>query len=123
MAVGLLPVFVSYRGGLMAAKTHAHLRQRLEARLGEILQRIDRIERDIRKPPERDWTEQALAVENDQVLEGLDEMARAEALDLRRALRRMDDGEYGFCTACREPIDERRLSAAPTAELCVNCAN
>jgi RNA polymerase-binding transcription factor DksA len=64
-----------------------------------------------------------VAVENDQVLEGLDEITRAEARDLRRALRRMADGEYGFCTACREPIDERRLSAAPTAELCLNCAS
>jgi DnaK suppressor protein len=106
----------------MAAKTHTHLQQRLEARLAEILKRIDRIEQDIRKTPERDWTEQATAVENDQVLEGLDDITRAEALDIRRALRRMAHGEYGFCTACREPIDERRLSAAPTAERCVYCA-
>src|SRR5690349_16879949 len=106
----------------MAAKTHTHLQQRLEARLGEILKRIDRIERDIRKTPERDWVEQATAAENDQVLEGLDDITRAEALDIRRALRRMAQGDYGFCTACREPIEERRLFAAPTAERCVYCA-
>ena len=106
----------------MAANTHTHLQQRLEGRLAAILKRIDRIEQDIRKAPERDWVEQATATENDQVLQGLDDITRAEALDIRRALRRIAHGEYGFCTACREPIDERRLSAAPTAERCVYCA-
>jgi RNA polymerase-binding transcription factor DksA len=101
---------------------HTHLRQRLEGRLAEILERIGRIERDLRKTPERDWAEQATAVENDQVLEGLDEIARAEVLEIRRALHRMAQGEYGFCAKCREPIDERRLSAAPTVDRCIYCA-
>lgn len=102
--------------------THTHLQQRLESRLTEILERIGRIEQDLRKTPERDWTDQATAVENDQVLEGLDEIARAEAIDIRRALHRMAEGQYGFCAACRAPIDEQRLSAAPTAERCIYCA-
>jgi RNA polymerase-binding transcription factor DksA len=102
--------------------THTHLKRRLEARLTEILGRIGRIEQDLRKPPERDWTEQAAAAENDQVLEELDDIARAEVLDIRRTLHRMAQGEYGFCAVCHEPIDERRLSAAPTADRCICCA-
>ena len=102
--------------------THTSLQQRLETRLQEILGRIGRIERDLRKTPERDWQEQASAVENDQVLEGLDDMGRAEVHGIRQALDRMATGEYGFCVVCREPIDEKRLEAAPTADRCIYCA-
>ena len=38
------------------------------------------------------------------------------------ALRRMDDDEYGFCQACDEPINPKRLDLDPTAVLCVACA-
>ena len=37
------------------------------------------------------------------------------------ALRRMDDGMYGVCLACEEPIREKRLKAVPWAELCLGC--
>jgi DnaK suppressor protein len=49
---------------------------------------------------------------------------RAE-LALRRieaALRRCDDGSYGECLECGEPIDPRRLELDPAATLCIRCA-
>jgi DnaK suppressor protein len=49
---------------------------------------------------------------------------RAE-LALRRidaALRRCDDGSYGHCLGCDEPIDPRRLELDPAATLCIACA-
>ncbi|MDT8385868.1 MAG: TraR/DksA family transcriptional regulator [Gammaproteobacteria bacterium] len=49
---------------------------------------------------------------------------RAE-LELRRieaALHRCDDGSYGYCTDCDEPIDPRRLEFDPAATLCIACA-
>jgi DnaK suppressor protein len=50
---------------------------------------------------------------------------RREA-QLRRiaaALRRIDDGEYGYCQECAEAIDPRRLEIDPTASLCIACAS
>ena len=35
------------------------------------------------------------------------------------AIRRIDDGEYGYCEETGEPIGVRRLEARPTATLCV----
>jgi DnaK suppressor protein len=102
--------------------THTHLQARLEARLAEIQGRVGRIEQDLRKTPDPDWSEQAAAAENDEVLEGLDDLARAEVAEIRQALQRMAAGQYGFCTACREPIDEKRLAAVPTADRCIYCA-
>ncbi|MGH3442697.1 MAG: TraR/DksA family transcriptional regulator [Nitriliruptorales bacterium] len=36
------------------------------------------------------------------------------------ALARMDEGAYGVCEACGEPIGDARLEAIPYATLCVD---
>lgn len=41
--------------------------------------------------------------------------------DAEAALARMDDGSYGICTNCGEPIDAARLSIMPAATLCMKC--
>ena len=43
--------------------------------------------------------------------------------DIDAALRRIEDGSYGECGRCEEPIDPRRLDADPTARLCIDCAS
>ena len=101
---------------------YQQLRAPLEARLREIVGRIDRIEGDLRRPADRDWVEQATLQENDEVLSGLDELERAEAVAIRNALRRMESGDYGFCVSCRAPIERKRLEAVPTADRCLECA-
>jgi len=40
----------------------------------------------------------------------------------RRALERIEAGDYGQCTTCDEPIDPRRLAFDPTVETCIRCA-
>lgn len=37
------------------------------------------------------------------------------------ALDRIDEGRFGLCEACDEPISERRLRIKPYAALCVQC--
>lgn len=107
---------------MSSQSSHHALRAHLQARLAEIGQRVGRIEGDLRREHDPDWADQAIELENDEVLEGLDEMGRTEVREIREALRRMDDGTYGFCTACQQPIDEPRLAAVPTASLCIYCA-
>lgn len=43
--------------------------------------------------------------------------ARKLIVKIEEALRRIDDGTYGFCAATHEPIGLRRLEARPTATL------
>lgn len=40
-------------------------------------------------------------------------------LDL--ALERINEGTYGVCVECNEPIDHARLEAVPHARLCIKC--
>lgn len=37
------------------------------------------------------------------------------------ALKKFDEGTYGICEACGQPIDPARLKAKPAAELCMSC--
>jgi DnaK suppressor protein len=40
---------------------------------------------------------------------------------VKHALQRMQDGEYGVCEACGEPITYGRLMARPVAAQCIDC--
>ena len=41
---------------------------------------------------------------------------------IKAALVRMDDGEFGYCITCGEPIAEKRLRFEPAVPTCVDCA-
>ncbi len=40
---------------------------------------------------------------------------------VERALERLDEGNYGWCEKCGNPIPVERLAAFPSATLCVTC--
>ena len=40
---------------------------------------------------------------------------------VERALERLDEGTYGYCERCGNPIPVERLAAFPSATLCVTC--
>ena len=45
-----------------------------------------------------------------------------EVRQIKAALARLADGEFGYCEACGEDIPEPRLLLTPTATKCVACA-
>lgn len=45
----------------------------------------------------------------------------AQLRTLRQALARIDDGSYGECEECGNPIGFSRLQARPEARLCIAC--
>ncbi|MBB3763341.1 TraR/DksA family transcriptional regulator [Sphingomicrobium lutaoense] len=64
-------------------------------------------------------------------MDALQVQAMAQALDRRReqeklridaALRRIEEGDYGFCLECGEAIAEKRLEHDPAATHCIGCA-
>ncbi len=65
-------------------------------------------------------------------MDAMQAQAMAQASGLRReatlrriaaALKRVDEGEYGVCLECGEPINQKRLEFDPTALLCIDCAS
>ena len=55
-----------------------------------------------------------------QAVAGIETVETAECLTT--ALARIEDGTYGACVRCGEPIAEARLDALPWTPLCRNCA-
>lgn len=47
--------------------------------------------------------------------------ARQQLEDTEAALRRLDDGSYGLCAECGQPIAPARLEALPSARHCLPC--
>jgi len=41
--------------------------------------------------------------------------------EIRAALRRIDEGDYGVCESCGDDIGEKRLLARPVATHCIDC--
>jgi len=41
--------------------------------------------------------------------------------DLDQALERIENGAYGVCTECNQPISKERLEAVPHALKCIKC--
>ena len=43
--------------------------------------------------------------------------------EIEDALKKFDEGTYGFCETCGNPIPEARLEAMPAARLCIDCVS
>ena len=43
--------------------------------------------------------------------------------EAERALGKLEDGTYGVCESCGQPIAPARLEAMPAARFCINCAS
>ncbi|MDT8345514.1 MAG: TraR/DksA family transcriptional regulator [Thermohalobaculum sp.] len=103
-------------------KDVSHYEARLRARLAELTARVTGVEAQLDAPAPADFEERATEREGDEVLEGLGQAGVTEMRMIEAALKRVEDGTYGFCVNCGEPIAEERLDLVPHAPRCRNCA-
>ena len=100
----------------------SHFKTLITARLQELDTRLHDVDDQLGEPKSADLGEQAIDLEDDEVLEGLGAAAQEETGLLKLALGRIEDGSYGICKKCEEPISEDRLHAVLYAPLCKTCA-
>lgn len=89
-----------------------------------ITNRIEALNRDKTRaggPIEADSSEQAQTIQNDEVVDQLDDLERAELIKIDAALGRIESGTFGACTSCGESISQKRLKALPFATICMDC--
>jgi DnaK suppressor protein len=48
--------------------------------------------------------------------------ARDQIAEIDAAIGRLDEGTYGICVRCGQPVGQDRLAARPAAATCVRCA-
>jgi DnaK suppressor protein len=109
----------------MRSRIHNLIQQRLCNRRDELRLRLTTVKRDMRRetdPLSADWAEQSTQRANDEVLSCIYLTAEAELREIENALRRLEDGTYGMCQKCGEPIASRRLYSVPHADCCSDCA-
>ena len=107
---------------------YEELKQMLESRRREIMNEVQGKIRDART--EGNWTklnevldagESSEADIQEDIEFALIQM-KAETLNkIDEALRRLEEGSYGYCFECGEEISERRLRALPFAVRCKDC--
>ena len=91
----------------------------------ELVGRLEKLARDVHhreEPYEADFAEQAIELQNLDVLFELDEESRHELNQINNALNRIENHEYESCAVCGEAIGAPRLQALPYADTCIVCA-
>jgi len=46
---------------------------------------------------------------------------KQELKEIEEALKKIEEGRYGICEMCDEPISEERLKIKPHAKYCIIC--
>jgi len=92
--------------------------RQLQARRDELTARMIELDAELDSHDSKDWEDLATEREADEVLEDLGQAAQAEIARIDAALRRIADGEYGYCVTCGERIAEERLDLVPATPFC-----
>ena len=62
------------------------------------------------------------SLQQQEMAQATERQRNAEVARIERALVSLEEGEYGYCRHCGEPIADKRLEADPAALICVHCA-
>lgn len=68
-----------------------------------------------------DETDLAVSEVNQALAFKLRDRERLLLAKIDEALMRIDEGVFGVCDSCEEPIEPRRLEARPVSTLCISC--
>ena len=98
------------------------IRKNLLALQAELQQRLGRAQTEERHEVEEHEDTTAQLWQASEIRDGMNDEAVGELRDIRRALARLDAGDYGTCENCGEPINPARLEALPYATRCIACA-
>jgi RNA polymerase-binding transcription factor len=89
------------------------VKQQLRSNIGDGYQEMLAAARD-----EEDQATVSLMAETNLTLLG---PKRQELEAIEEALNRLENGSYGYCEVCGQPIEPRRLEIMPETPLCRNC--
>ena len=111
----------------MDKKRQNKLQKSLIAKREELVRLTEATEAD-RQPVELDQTQQGRLSRLDaiQVQEMALEQERRREIEIQRidaALKRLEDGEYGYCVSCGDEIQHARLDNNPAVPTCIDCAS
>ena len=98
------------------------IKQQLQEKLNQLEQRLVQATRDASQSHSADSEEQAQERENDEVIDVIGTETERSIQQVKTALNRIEQGEYGICSSCRKAIDPHRLEAIPESTQCYSCS-
>lgn len=101
-------------------------KQQLEHLRQELTERLDRYEKHQHRseaPLSKQFDEQNLTLQTDEVIESLEDTVKQELAAVNHALARLEQGAGDDCERCGEPINPQRLASIPFAVRCIKCAD
>lgn len=99
------------------------MKQRLEQELETARRDLARLEQRLGEKGDYSLGEGDPAIYQWELNLAMRERVEAKIAELEAALARIEEGTYGICEVCGEPISEERLDLLPTTTLCHRCAN
>ena len=104
------------------------LRSRLESEHKRLLEELEQLKASVRPVDERregspfgKREEEATETFELEKRLALDKRLLDQMADVEHALHKFEDGTYGSCDICGQPIDPARLEALPQANQCLSC--
>jgi RNA polymerase-binding protein DksA len=96
--------------------------QQLMRMRDDLLNRMSNSQQEERDEVQREGNrDNAHLWEESDIRDSLNDQAEQELAQVNEALARIENGTYGSCSVCGEPIGEQRLEAVPYAASCLNC--
>lgn len=84
-------------------------------------ERLNKIAEHYKKEKDQNLEEQAIAEQNEEVVENLGLKLKNRLENVNNALIRMKIGTYGECHECGEKIAKKRLEVLPCSLYCIDC--
>jgi DnaK suppressor protein len=106
----------------------SHVRSRLEDERKRLTEELEQIRASSRPTDERregspfgKREEEATETQELEKRLALEQRIRDQLSGVEHALQKFEEGTYGLCDVCGQPIDPARLEALPQASLCLDC--
>ena len=105
------------------------LRSRLEQEQKRLTEELEQSKASVRRPADERREGSPFGKREEEATESfelekrlaLEKRIKDQLADVERALHKFDEGTYGSCDNCGQPIDPARLEALPQASLCLSC--
>ena len=105
------------------------MKSNLESVKQVLLERKAKLEQELNRLSQEKFSDDQVQDPGDQALSStmeslkisLQDTERGEYTRILQALEKVDDGSYGICMDCGNPIADRRLQSYPNAARCISC--
>ena len=108
----------------MSKKELKKYRRLLEAKKNSLstdLAKTRNAEEETTEEATQDIADKAVSSYTREFLYSLSDTDRNTLVQIDDALTRIEEGKFGLCRNCGQPMTEKRLNAVPWAQLCVDC--